>query len=456
MKKFFVFLCMPLIVCLHFEVAQAAPRTASTGDLGGNVIYLGGTYTDFLDISRPSKIEPATMTVKFVHWDSPDVPVDVILNQEFIGSFLAEPFGSEEAVFDVTGLLVNGENEIHFQGNHAPDHPDLDPGNYLIAQIDIDYFESETSIPIAESGPDRVVFNEVFLDGSGSSDYDGAIISYEWELEHRVFPAYNRSASSQSPTATVLNLEPGFYDVTLTVTDDDPEALTDTDTMVLAVAEGPDASGLYTPAEVNQMVAEAVAEVEAGKDAMIAGLSQTIEERNATIAELKDTIADLTGTMAQKDAQIAGLSQTIDERNATMVELNDSIADLTGAITEKDALIAGLSQTVEERNATLVELNRAIAELTATGTGKDQAISNLTATIADKDQIISDLQATIDTRYTKKELDQAIADALAEESKKHRRSDHHKKKHDKSDDHEKNHVKSKDREKKHGKSSHSG
>ena len=198
----------------------------------------------------------------------------------------------------------------------------------MIAQIDIDYFESETSIPIAEAGPDRIVFNEVFLDGSRSSDSDGAIISYEWELEHRVFPAYNRSASSQSPTSTILNLEPGFYDVTLTVPDDDPEALTDTDTMVLAVAEGPDASGLCTPAEVNQMVAEAVAEVEAGKDAMIAGLSQTIEARNATIVELKDTIADLTGTMAQKDAQIAGLSQTIDERNATIVELNPLVPNM--------------------------------------------------------------------------------------------------------------------------------
>lgn len=79
--------------------------------------------------------------------------------QEFVGSFLAEPFGPVEATFDVTGLLVNGENEIHFQGYPAPDHPDLDPGNYLIAQIDIDYFESEASIPIAEAGPDRVVFN---------------------------------------------------------------------------------------------------------------------------------------------------------------------------------------------------------------------------------------------------------------------------------------------------------
>jgi hypothetical protein len=87
MKKFFVFLCMPLIVFGHFELAQAASRNASTGDLGRNVIYRGGTYTDFLDISRPSKIEPATMTVKFAHWDSPDVPVDVILNQEYVGWF---------------------------------------------------------------------------------------------------------------------------------------------------------------------------------------------------------------------------------------------------------------------------------------------------------------------------------------------------------------------------------
>ena len=113
MKKFFVLLCMmPLIVFWHFEVAQAAPRSASTGNLGYNVIRRGGTYTDFLDISRPSKTEPAVMTVRFLHWDSPEVPVDVVLNQVLVGSFLAEPFGPVEATFDVTGLLVNGENEI--------------------------------------------------------------------------------------------------------------------------------------------------------------------------------------------------------------------------------------------------------------------------------------------------------------------------------------------------------
>jgi len=512
MNKFFLFLCMSMIVFWHIELAQAAPRNASTGDLGHNVIYLGGTYTDFLDISRPSKIEQATMTILFLHYDSPEVPVDVVLNREYIGSFLAEPFGPEEAIFDVTGLLVNGENEIHFQGNHAPDHPDLDPGNYLIAQIDIDYFESETSIPIAEAGPDGIVFNEVFLDGSGSSDSDGAIISYEWELEHRTFPAYNRSAGGQRPTATILNLEPGFYDVMLTVTDDDPEALTDTDTMVLAVAGGQDASGLYTQAQVDQMVAEAVAEVEAAKDAVIAGLGQTIDERNAAIVELNKAIADLSGAMAEKDTLIDGLGQTIDERNAAIVELNDTIAELRGAIAEKEAVIAGQNQTIDERNAAIEELNDTIAELRgviaakeavvagqtqtidernaaieelndtiaelrgviaakeAVVAGQTQTINELnatiaalTGTIAEKDaevaglnQTIDELNATIDTMYTKEELDQAIEDALAGKSGKHKKSKDHKKNHKKSKDYEKKHGKSDDHEKKHSKSKNKG
>ncbi|MBW2066091.1 MAG: hypothetical protein JRJ03_14325, partial [Deltaproteobacteria bacterium] len=43
---------------------------------------------------------------------------------------------------------------------------------------------------------------------------------------------FNRTATGIKPT--VLNLKKGYYDVTLTVTDD--QAATDTDTMELAVA----------------------------------------------------------------------------------------------------------------------------------------------------------------------------------------------------------------------------
>jgi hypothetical protein len=86
--------------------------------------------------------------------------------------------------------------------------------------------------PISDCGVDQAVHDEVTLDGSASCDPDGSIVTYEWELAHRENSAYNRTASGVNPT--ISNLEPGFYDVTLTVTDDG--ALTDTDTMLLAAA----------------------------------------------------------------------------------------------------------------------------------------------------------------------------------------------------------------------------
>jgi hypothetical protein len=86
--------------------------------------------------------------------------------------------------------------------------------------------------PTADAGPDRIVQNTVTLDGSLSSDPDGSIESYEWNLEHRENPAYDRSASGM--TATVSALEPGFYDVILTVTDN--AGLVGIDTMLLAVS----------------------------------------------------------------------------------------------------------------------------------------------------------------------------------------------------------------------------
>ena len=58
----------------------------------------------------------------------------------------------------------------------------------------------------------------VILDGSGSYDPAGTIVSYQWSLECRGKALYNRRATGQ--TATVNNLRPGFYDVYLTVEND--------------------------------------------------------------------------------------------------------------------------------------------------------------------------------------------------------------------------------------------
>jgi len=91
------------------------------------------------------------------------------------------------------------------------------------------FFTSDTP-PSADAGLDEVVSDVAILNGSGSSDADGTIDSYQWELVYRGEPAYTKTASGVSPL--VLDLEPGFYDVTLTVTDDD--GYTGSDTILLA------------------------------------------------------------------------------------------------------------------------------------------------------------------------------------------------------------------------------
>jgi len=72
--------------------------------------------------------------------------------------------------------------------------------------------------PTAKAGSDQIAGDKILLDGSGSFDPDGSIVSYQWVLRHRENSLYNKTAVGE--TATVTDLKKGFYDVTLTVTDD--------------------------------------------------------------------------------------------------------------------------------------------------------------------------------------------------------------------------------------------
>jgi len=95
------------------------------------------------------------------------------------------------------------------------------------------FYIQELGYPVADAGPDRIVSSEATLDASNSHDFDGTIDSYEWDLVHRENPAYNQTVYGAIPVVT--NLHAGFYDVTLTVTDN--ESLSDSDNMILACYE---------------------------------------------------------------------------------------------------------------------------------------------------------------------------------------------------------------------------
>ncbi|MCP3873704.1 MAG: hypothetical protein GY699_11180 [Desulfobacteraceae bacterium] len=70
--------------------------------------------------------------------------------------------------------------------------------------------------PVADAGPDQVVFNSVIIDGSNSHDLDGTIISYNWTILNRftteVFFATGEAIISLD------NMDPGLYEITLEVT----------------------------------------------------------------------------------------------------------------------------------------------------------------------------------------------------------------------------------------------
>jgi hypothetical protein len=99
-------------------------------------------------------------------------------------------------------------------------------------------FAEVLAAPVADAGPDQVVFDEVTLDGNGSSDPDGTIILIEWLLIHNQDPALNKIKLAFEPVVTVTELSPGFYSVILTVTND--VDLKNSDVMSLAAA------GMYT------------------------------------------------------------------------------------------------------------------------------------------------------------------------------------------------------------------
>lgn len=87
----------------------------------------------------------------------------------------------------------------------------------------------------ANAGDDIIVRDSVTLDGSRSfTGPSRAVVSYNWTLNHSTNSAFNRIAEGINPT--VSDLSPGFYNVTLTVTDS--LGYKWTDTLVLGVAGG--------------------------------------------------------------------------------------------------------------------------------------------------------------------------------------------------------------------------
>jgi len=98
----------------------------------------------------------------------------------------------------------------------------------ILSEPDIDTpFYQLNSPPIADAGPDQIVFDTLTFDASESSDPDEDTLTYEWQVQHATEPSI--SYLLEGEIVTLPDLETGFYNVTLTVTDF--EGASDTDDM---------------------------------------------------------------------------------------------------------------------------------------------------------------------------------------------------------------------------------
>jgi hypothetical protein len=93
----------------------------------------------------------------------------------------------------------------------------------------------------SNAGPDQTVFDSVELDGSGS---EGNIVSYQWKLVPTDATLPELSANDTIPVVVVEGLGKSFYDVTLTVIDENN--FRHQDTAVVAAA-GPGAARSADP-----------------------------------------------------------------------------------------------------------------------------------------------------------------------------------------------------------------
>ena len=210
---------MPLDTWTHVAVVLASPTNRS--------LYLDGTFvqqdTTFFDLG-PASGAMATIG----NTADEDDPWHGFLDD----LRLFDRVLSESEINDVMGTpSPECADGLDNDSDGLTDYP-ADPG-CIDAADGSETDPPPNQAPTADAGSDQTVTDfdndgsaTVTLNGAGSSDADGTIVSYLWDDNGTVL------ADTSSPTVAV-SLTLGLHTITLIVTDDD--GASDTDTMVVAV-----------------------------------------------------------------------------------------------------------------------------------------------------------------------------------------------------------------------------
>jgi hypothetical protein len=177
-----------------------------------------------LNAGSPGNSPPEALDDTASTNEDTSVTVDVLAND-------ADPDGDQLSVDAVTqgqnGAVVNNGTYVtytpnaNFNGFDSFDYTVMDPSGGAAMAIVTVSVTAVNDAPIADPGPDQTVFvtREVTLDGSGSMDVEGDLLSYEWQLIEKPAGSAAVLFDPMAVNPTFIVDLPGTYVAELVVND---------------------------------------------------------------------------------------------------------------------------------------------------------------------------------------------------------------------------------------------
>jgi PKD repeat protein len=143
-------------------------------------------------------------------------------NQLWVARYVGPGNGSDIAY----GLGVDSSGNVYVTGRS---YNGIRGNDYITIKYSQEFSNQP---PVADAGPDKIVYigEVVQFDGSASYDPDGTIVSYEWDFG-------DGSLQSTAANPTHIYYLSGIYTVSLTVTDDNNEEDSDSCTITVIPLE---------------------------------------------------------------------------------------------------------------------------------------------------------------------------------------------------------------------------
>lgn len=353
------------------------------------------------------KIDPVTLTVTFIEFLNPYIDTRAFsISPE--GKAIAYDNGSlwlyEINLVDGSTTSIGALAGDFFEFDYAPDGELYGWRSTQFYRIDVENLQVTNLIgfsincnsftfvplpdaPIADAGDDQTVtdtdndgFEEVTLDGSGSYDSDGTIVSWVW--------TDNLGNPILDGEIVTVSLSVGIHTITLTVTDND--GLTDTDDVIITVEGGPTEPPIADAGEdINASANEEVMLDASGSNDPDGDIIQYTWTRQPDDTVLYSGGESTYNTRALGRAEEVIKLTVMDDRGATA-------EDAVSIVNTRLSVIPQLQEELAAMQADIDTLEQQLAALQVEITSLQQQLSALEQQTAEHEQQLAALEQQLE------------------------------------------------------------